>query len=191
MRKYIELPLKLFAITFILGLILGVTYMYTKEPIAKQIAYQLQISREKAFPEAEFEAVDESIWKQLVSEEGAQIKEVFIAKKDGEDVGYVISALSKGYGGDMEIIIGMDKDKNITGLVIGSHTETAGLGANATKPDFTDQFRDKKNPVLSTDDPNSDQTIDALTGATITSRAVTSGVDAIVDLVNKLMEVEG
>ena len=186
MRKYIELPLKLFAITFILGLILGVTYMYTKEPIAKQIAHQLQMSREQAFPGAEFEAVDKEEWQDLVSEDGAQIKEVFIAKRQGEFAGYVVSVISKGYGGDMEIIVGMGADKYITGMIIGSHTETAGLGANATKPAFTDQFRGKLLPVLSKDEPNSDQAIDALTGATITSRTVTEGVEAAVALLDKL-----
>ena len=189
MRKYLELPLKLFAITFILGLILGVTYMYTKEPIAEQRAYQSQLSRQRALPGAEFELVDESQWKDLVSQDGAQIKEVFEAKREGKFAGYVVSVISKGYGGDVEIIVGIGADKHITDIVIGSHNETAGLGANATKPAFTDQFRGKLRPVLSKDEPDSDQKIDALTGATITSRAVVDGLDAVVDLVEKLMEV--
>jgi len=192
MRKYLELPLKLFAITFILGLILGVTYMYTKEPIAEQRAYQLQVSREQAYPGAQFEEIDAEIWQGLVNQDSsAVIKEVFEAKRNDEFAGYVISVISKGYGGDMEIIVGIGADKHITGLVLGSHSETAGLGANATKPYFTDQFRGKYMPVLSNDEPNSDQAIDALTGATITSRAVVVGVDEVVALLEKLMEVEG
>lgn len=191
MRKYLELPIKLFAITFILGLLLGVTYMYTKEPIAEQVAYQLQMSREQAFPEAEFEAVDKSQWEGLVSEDGPKIQEVFMAKKNGEFAGYVVNVLSKGYGGDIAIIVGMDTEQKITGVVISSHNETAGLGANAVKETFRDQYKGKTNPVLSKDEPDSDQAIDALAGATITSRAVTTGVDAIVNLVNKLMEAQG
>ncbi len=189
MRKYLELPFKLFLVTFILGLILGVTYNYTKDPIAEQQAYQLQLSREQAFPGAEFEPVDESIWAEFVPADGPQIKEVLTAKRDGEFAGYVVSVLSKGYGGDIEIIVGMGADQYITGIVIANHTETAGLGANAAKPDFTNQFRGKNKPVLSKDEPNSNQSIDALTGATITSRAVTDGVDVVVDLIDKLMEV--
>jgi len=190
MRKYLELPIKLFAITFILGLLLGVTYMYTKEPIAEQVALQLQQSREQAFPEAEFEAV-EALWEGLTAEDWPEIQEVFIAKRNGEFAGYVVNVLSKGYGGDIAIIVGMDTDKKITGVVISSHNETAGLGANAVKEDFREQYKGKTNPVLTKDEPGSDQGIDALAGATITSRAVTSGVDAIVDLVNKLMEAQG
>lgn len=191
MRKYLELPIKLFAITFILGLLLGVTYMYTKEPIAEQVALQLQQSREQAFPEAEFEAVDKALWEGLTAEDWPEIQEVFIAKRNGEFAGYVVNVLSKGYGGDIAIIVGMDTDKKITGVVISSHNETAGLGANAVKEDFREQYKGKTNPVLTKDEPGSDQGIDALAGATITSRAVTSGVDAIVDLVNKLMEAQG
>lgn len=189
MRKYLELPLKLFAITFILGLILGVTYMYTKEPIAQQREKQLTESRQQAFPGAEFEAVPAEDWQSLVDAEGAQIKEVFTATRQGEFAGYVVSVISKGYGGDMEIIVGVGADKHIMGLVVADHNETAGLGANATNDYFTDQFDGKIMPVLSKDEPNSDQAIDALTGATITSRAVTEGVDAVVELINKMMEV--
>lgn len=191
MRKYIELPLKLFLITFIAGLLLGITYMYTKEPIAQQRAYQLQLSRQEAFPGAEFEVVDEDTWKKLATaDEGAPaIKEVFKAIRNNETAGYVISVLSGGYGGDMEIVVGIGLDKHITGLVVGSHNETAGLGANATNPAFRDQFRGKQRPVLSKDEPDSDQGIDALTGATITSRAIVEGTDVILDLVDKLMEV--
>lgn len=189
MRKYIELPLKLFLITFILGLILGVTYMYTKEPIAEQRERQLTESRQQAFPGAEFETVDMNDWQDLVSAEGAQIKEVFTATRQGEFAGYVVSVISKGYGGDMEVIVGVGADQHIMGLVLASHNETAGLGANATKDYFTDQFDGKLTPVLANDDPGSDQAIDALTGATITSRAVTEGVDAVVELIDNLMEV--
>lgn len=188
MRKYIELPLKLFLITFILGLLLGVTYIYTKEPIAEQQALKLQESREKAYPGAEFVEVPMDEWQGLVLEGGAKVKEVYMAQRDGEFAGYVVNVLSKGYGGDVEIIVGIGADLHITNVVIGSHNETAGLGANATKPDFTDQFRGKKKPVLSKDDPNSDQAIDALTGATITSRAVIAGLDTVVELAEKLME---
>jgi electron transport complex protein RnfG len=189
MRKYIELPLKLFLITFILGLILGVTYMYTKEPIAEQRAAQLRASRQEAFPGAEFEEMPMEEWQNFISADGAQIKEVFIATRQGEFSGYVVSVISKGYGGDMEIIVGVGADKHIMGLVVADHNETAGLGANAAKDYFTDQFDGKLTPVLSKDEPNSDQAIDALTGATITSRAVTEGVDAVVELIENLMEV--
>lgn len=189
MRKYLELPLKLFLITFVLGLILGVTYMYTKEPIEQQREKQLTESRQQAFPGAEFEAVPSENWQSLLNAQGSQIKEVFTATREGEFAGYVVSVISKGYGGDMEIIVGMGADKHIMGLVIADHTETAGLGANATKDYFTDQFDGKIMPVLSKDDSGSDQAIDALTGATITSRAVTEGVDAVVELIAQLMEV--
>ena len=105
--------------------------------------------------------------------------------------GYVVNVASKGYGGDIAIIVGVNTDKEITGVVISSHNETAGLGANAVKEDFRDQYKGKIYPVLSKDEPGSDQAVDALTGATITSRAVTSGVDAVADLIDKLIKEQG
>lgn len=185
MAKTLELPLKLLLITFIAGLLLGVTNMFTEEPIAEQRAYQAQLSRQEAFPGAEFELVPEEEWSQYYTvESGAPvIKEVYRAIRKDKFAGYVATVLSGGYGGDVEIIVGVGLDHHITGLVVGNHNETAGLGANATKAYFRDQFRGKMNPVLSKNEPSSDQAIDALTGATITSNAVVNGTNAIMDLV--------
>jgi len=191
MRKYLELPLKLFLITFILGLILGVTYIYTKEPIAEQIAAKLQESRNEAYPECEFTEVDEAMWREFVTEDGEYVKEVFEAQKDGQFAGYVVTVLSKGYGGDVELIIGIDTEGMIVNVVVGSHNETAGLGANAVKPEFRNQFQGKKSAVLKKDEPDNAEAVDGLTGATITSRAVTRGINKAVGLVEKLMEAQG
>ncbi len=185
MAKTLELPLKLLLITFIAGLLLGLTNMFTAEPIAEQRAYQAQLSREEAFPGAEFELVPEDVWSaNYVSMEGdAEIKEVYKAIRKDNDAGYVVTVLSGGYGGDVEIIVGVGLDHHITGLVVGTHNETAGLGANATNAPFRDQFRGKINPVLSKNEPGSDQAIDALTGATITSNAVVKGANTVMGLV--------
>ena len=86
-------------------------------------------------------------------------------------------------------IVGIGIDKHITGISIGKHNETAGLGANATKPSFKDKFRGKLHPELVKIPSNDNQEIVAITGATITSQAVTDGVNYGVDIANKLIEV--
>lgn len=107
----------------------------------------------------------------------------YVGRLDGKVIGTAFTTTTnKGYGGPIEIVIGMNDDK-ITGVRIKSSSETPGLGANATQvkygesePWFLAQFKDlePKQVRLKKDDP--DGAIDAITAATITSRAVTEAV---------------
>lgn len=86
--------------------------------------------------------------------------------------GKAIAVSPRGYGGPIEMMVGIDEKGKISGVKILSHRETPGLGANIVKPKFLEQFKGKtlKDPI----EPKKD--IDAVTGATISSRAVCAGV---------------
>ena len=95
------------------------------------------------------------------------------------DEGYVITTTDKdGFGGNIQITVGIKKDGTINGVSILSISETAGLGMKATEPSFYNQYVNKKADkfVVSKDGGDGEQ-IDALSGATITSRAVTGAVN--------------
>lgn len=114
------------------------------------------------------------------------IEKLYIAQKDGQSVGYVAAVFSRGYGGQMKILVGIDNDLNIEGISLTSHNETPGLGANASNPKFTDQFLGKAsqstyNVVKRI--PNNKNEIQAITAATVTSKAVTKGIDEAVALI--------
>ena len=94
--------------------------------------------------------------------------------------GYVIETAPSGFGGEISMMVGIAGDGTVTGISIISHSETAALGANAAAStqvgtDFRGQFVGQSGTLAVTKDGGS---IDALTGATVTSRAVTSGVNA-------------
>ena len=96
-------------------------------------------------------------------------------------LGYaIIITTPEGYGGDITLSLGVKNDGTLNGIEILSIGETAGLGMNATKDDFKNQFKDKKAEefkVTKTGAQSEDE-IDALSGATITSRAMVGGVNA-------------
>lgn len=100
-------------------------------------------------------------------------------------IGYVATASSKGYGGDVDVMIGLDFDGKITGVTILDNSETAGLGANCTKEEWLAQFVGMSG-TLSVKKDGGD--VDALTSATITSRAVCSAINKASD---KVKEIEG
>ncbi len=97
----------------------------------------------------------------------------------GNQVGYVFTAGAKGYGGTVSVMVGLDNEGTITGLEILSHAETPGLGANAVKPDFKGRFVGKSGELTVDKTSNDGQNVQAITAATITSKAVTSAVNSI------------
>lgn len=162
-------------ITLVAGVMLGFVYEITKDPIAK--------AEEKAKQEACQEVFSDADTFDMVEQKTDTVDEVYLALKDGDEVGYVITATSKeGYGGDIQVTVGITKDGMINGISILSINETAGLGMNAKKPEFMEQYAGKRTNHFYVDKDGGDgEEIAAISGATITSRAVTQAVNAALD----------
>ena len=174
MNKIVKNTLILTLITVIAGFLLGAVYEITKDPIAqsqektKKEAWQAVFSDVK-LDDFKAEDVDQKAASKAVKDMGtnATVDEVCTAG----DEGYVITTTDKdGFGGNIQITVGI---KSILSI-----SETAGLGMKATEPSFYNQYVNKKADkfVVSKDGGDGEQ-IDALSGATITSRAVTGAVN--------------
>jgi Na+-translocating ferredoxin:NAD+ oxidoreductase subunit G len=105
--------------------------------------------------------------------------EIYIVLKNNGTIGYTFIAKGRGYGGDISTLVGIDKDFAIRQITVLSNTETPGLGTRITLASFTDQFKGLKSQdvVLSRDGGK----VDAITGATISSRAVTDSIKKELD----------
>ena len=161
-------------IAIIAGLALAVTNEITADPIAQQALTQAENARRAVLPEAQsFEPYELG--------EGATVSNCYIGKSGENVVGYVATLTVSGYGGPVEITVGVNNEKVIQGINVGGSdfSETAGLGAKSKDKAFTDQFIGKtpRLSVIKAGGNKTDQTIDAITAATITSSAVTSGVN--------------
>ncbi len=95
----------------------------------------------------------------------------------GATVGYVFSTSAKGYGGDVKIMVGVDTEGKVTGVKTLELSETPGLGMNAEKEDWLAQFVGKVADIGVNKNNPGENEIKALTGATITSKAVTQAVN--------------
>ena len=137
MNKIIKNTLILAAITVVSGLVLGAAYEVTKGPIAQTQAKQKQEACQAVYPEADsFEAmdVDQKAAKEAIKKMGtnATVDEVYSAVMDGSEAGYVITVTDKdGYGGDIQITVGIMSDGTVNGISFLSISETAGLGMKA------------------------------------------------------------
>ena len=172
---------------------LAVVYQVTKEPIAqaeanaKAAIYAAVFEKANGFSEAEnAEQLIAGSQQAIENAElgGCSVNEVLIAKAEsGEALGYVISATSpNGYGGDIQIAVGISNDGVITGFNVISNSETAGLGSKCTDPDFTAQFEGKNADILKYTKTGAvaDDEIDAISGATRTTNAVTQAVNTAI-----------
>lgn len=116
--------------------------------------------------------------------------EIYKGYKGEELVGYCVFVIPKGYGGDIEMMVGVDNDLKVTGVKIINSSETAGLGKNAEKQEFTDKFKglEKGINVVKNGADKENNEIDALSGATITTKAVSGGVDTALLAVEKIID---
>ncbi len=118
-----------------------------------------------------------------------RISKVYEAQKNGETIGYVVSAISSGYGGSIHLFVGISKEASITGVSLVSHNETPGLGSKGAEPAFKDQYLgkipEKEFTVVKTA-AKADYEIQAISGATTTSKGVTNGVKDAVALVRSM-----
>lgn len=174
----------LFLITVIAGALLGLVNQITLEPIAaselkaKEEAYQVVFADSSKFEE------NSEINDKLASAtfDGAEVTEILEAEDgDGNTLGYVMSLTAKeGYGGDITFTIGVTTEGTMTGLSVLTHSETAGLGANCTTESFQSQFVGLKGPEIaySKEGASADNEFDAISGATITSKALAKAVNA-------------
>lgn len=117
----------------------------------------------------------------------------YVAKNGEETKGYLISTSANGYGGEIKVMIGVDRAGTVTGVnILSAGDETPGLGANVTKKSFYSQFTGKvKNIVLQKNQADSEKNeIKAVTGATISSTAVKNAVNDGLDILESVYKTE-
>ena len=195
-KLMIKNALILFAITLVAGVLLGLVYQVTKDPIA----YQEKLAQDKANQSvfaaaATFEdvALDDAAAAEVASGfTGVTIESVKEAKdSSGNGLGYVIQVKSKGYGDFITYTVGITNDANVNGISIIKIAETPGLGMNAEKvivPQFADKAATAFNVVKSGQLTDANTQIEAISGATITSRAVTNGVNGAISYFEKVLK---
>lgn len=190
MRDILNLGFKLFIITAVAAIALGVVNAITREPIKAQVEKMDAQGRIAVFSEdTDFVKLDADKVKSLSSDYSI-ISQVFQAQKGGQVIGYAIKTNPSGYGGPIELTVGISTDGSLTGIYVGNNSETPGLGAKASLPAFKDQFKGKKidSPLeVIKSGQAKDNQIQAISGATITSKAVTAGVNTAINLYKEVL----
>ena len=175
MKENIKLGFILLMITAIAGIALGLANATTKDAIAKNSMISVE-ELASLLPGAESVEVYEQF------EEG-KIVEVMEAFKGNETVGYIVQVASPGFHGNIEMLVGINSEGVETGIKILSHGETPGVGSKVENPDFQERFKNRPTEEefkLVKTESSSDYEIQGITGATISSTAVITGVNEAV-----------
>lgn len=203
-KRIIKDALILCLITLLAGLALGATHEVTAPIIASVREEKAQATYKEVYPEAaSFEAKDNmaeliSVSRAAIDAQGigdVSVDDCLLAKDaGGNTIGYLVTATSnEGYGGAVKISVGIDAEtKALTGVGFLTLNETAGLGMKAKEPLFRNQFpgkqADRFSVVKSGTAGNSE--VQAISGATRTSKAVTGAINAAVYFVDSCLDIQ-
>lgn len=178
-KEVLKPTLILVIICLVVTACLAGTNVLTRSAIAAQNAKDAEESRKVALPTAE------------AFEQSTKNKDCYVGKKGSDVTGYVFTTESNSYGGKIKVMTGIDKDGKVTGVILLSTNDTPGLGLNAQKESFRDQYKqkapDKGFEVVKGGGAKEGQ-INAMTGATISSKAVTTAVN---EAITEYQKVKG
>ena len=169
---YLRIVGTLFVITTIVSVLLALVNMVTK-PIIDELAEQKRLAAlSEVMPDAQYEAVADL----PVGVDG--LVAMTHATRDGNSAGYCVQVTTNGFGGAIEMMVGVDENGAITGITFLSMSETAGVGSKAkSEPWFTEQYLDRSGQIAVSKVQADATHIQAISGATVTSNAVTKGVN--------------
>jgi electron transport complex protein RnfG len=184
MQDMIKMVVVVTLLCSVSGGLLAAVQNNTKDRIENQ---QLTFVKGPAIKSILEEASNDPIADRFKLPLGDMDKSFFVGVFDGEPTTVVLEAFGKGYGGDVGVMVGIDtKNNKLLGAGVTTHAETPGMGAKAkTDPSFVAQF--KGMPLLEAYDVGSgDGQVNAISGATITSRAVCAAATEAVNVYNEL-----
>lgn len=179
-----NMVLSLFGISLVMSAALGFVYNITKEPIAEVIKAKEVNAINEVLPTFDNDPVSSSI------ELDGMI--IYSATKEGKPVGYAVKTYTeKGYSGRFDLMAGFLPDGTINKVVVLQQKETPGLGNNIIQPKFSNQFININIGVLKNQSllvKKDGGTIDAISAATISSRAYCDGIQKAYDALMKNFE---
>ncbi|MGE5628357.1 MAG: RnfABCDGE type electron transport complex subunit G [Solirubrobacterales bacterium] len=172
----VQIAMNLTAACFISGAIIAGTYFVTAPVAAKKAVLMKQETMKSLVTEADS-------FKEISGKTGW-----YEAEKGGKVIAYVVPGETKGYGGAIKMLVAVSPEGKVIRYDILSHNETPGLGDNANKENFKKQIIGKTaEDLVVTKDPSNTKNVQAMTGATISSKAVTKGVKEAVEEVDKFI----
>lgn len=193
-NETLKLGVILFIISTIAAFLLAFTNDLTKDTIKKATEAESngpEVANIVVPGSISIEEFDKDLVEKIKSENDKFIDLRQCKDENGKLIGYGISTKSpvKGYGGDIEIILGISLDAKISGIKIVSHSETAGLGSNIEKPAFLNKFigKNTEEQFKVTKSASKESDVETIGGATFSTQSFTSAVNNAIEVYKKYL----
>lgn len=202
-KGIVKAVIVIFVITLVMGAALGAVYDITKKPILDAALKAKEEAYKEIYPDAvsivsivdQSESITNEFLNDTLHTVGYKDNTIdefnLVTDKDGTLIGTIVIVTNKnGYGGDIQLAVGISLAENkITGISFLTLNETVGLGMRANEAEFKEQFKDVPFGEISYTKTGSDSAnvIDAISGATITTSAVTDGVNSAVAITGLIL----
>jgi len=183
-KDIVKITLNLVVVYLIGGLILAVVYARTSPIMFKNAIIEKEAALKKLMPDAD---KIEKMGDWYIHEKHS---EYFVAKKGDNIIGYIVQSFGKGYSSYIDTLIAVDNDFKVQRINIIGHAETPGLGDEIEADNFINQFKGKDMEHLKVLKTDTTEYIQAISGATISSRAVAedavkNGVDFLIKAIKE------
>lgn len=179
--EFVRLSVTLFLIAGIMALLVAFVNNITAPVITQQNEQKTALALQTVLPEAD-EFI--SVYYPVKSVDDVSILGVYRAKNN---VGYCVNVAPKGYGGDIEMIVGFDSVGAVTGVKIVSMSETSGIGTKIAEPEFIQNFIGRTSTVKADKKATDKDTVQIISGATKSSKAFVNGINVAIDIVSQLV----
>ncbi len=183
-KEIIKTGLVLFLITAVSASLLAIVNTITEPIIAENEEMKKQAAMIEVLPDADSFGT-ENLY--TPNDEKDIVSEIY---KANNDTGYVVMTSPKGYGGEIKLAVGVSADYKVTGVSVITQSETAGLGSKCTDAEFLSQFKDKEGNISVVKNGADKSKVNAISSATITSKAVTLGVNSAIKAAKLVKGVE-
>ena len=188
-KDIIKITLNLIVIYIVGGIILTAMYAWTSPIMYRNAVIEKEQALKKLMPEAE---TIEKLGDWTIHDKHA---EYFICKRGGAVIGYIVQSFGKGYSSYIDTLIAVDRDFIVQRISILGHAETPGLGDEIELDSFKNQFIDKDRENLQVMKTETTDYIQAISGATISSRAVSedavrNGMDFLTKRIREGADIE-
>ncbi len=181
MKDMLKITLSLVVIFIAAGLIMGITYKYTSPIKFKAEKKEKEEALKEMAPDATDPIAPSGKW----TVHGKD-KEYYEATSGKKPVAFIASTAGKGYSSFIQMLVSLNTDMKIRDVKVLSMNETPGLGDQVLEKSFLDQFKGKSISQIVLIKGETKENIQAISGATISSRGVTNGIkDAVQTLVDK------
>ncbi len=182
-KEIVRIAVTLFLIVGITAFALAVVNELTYRKIDENQSAKINLAMSEVMPAESYSALDMSF------DEESGVLAIHEAKDgNGNVIGWCVQSRSSGFGGEIQLVVGLDDEAKVTMVKLISMSETPGVGTKTKAPSFLDGFSGKSGALTVTKgEVKAETEIAAVSGATVSSRAVTRGVNSAISAVTQII----